>query len=187
VCTAVEAFAFLFAALCVDVDHNGVDNSYHRKQGTPIAVQCMSMLVMSGKVMHLTLVLVHNSSVLEHHHAAVAWNLLNDADIEILAALTATEARSVQTTVNECILGMLTSKQAMSCDLNAVKFALATDWMRHPALLTRLTVWRCLPFANALSVSTCARTKTSTYTSFRAGLTSVNSCLPACCTRPTCV
>ena len=40
VCTPIEAFAYLLAALCVDVDHNGVDNSYHCKQGTPLAVQC---------------------------------------------------------------------------------------------------------------------------------------------------
>eukprot|EP00045_Choanoeca_perplexa_P012445 m.135839 g.135839 ORF g.135839 m.135839 type:complete len:185 (-) comp16007_c0_seq7:89-643(-) len=60
----------------------------------------------------------HYTSVLEHHHASVAWTLLQDEELGILSALAAAEQQVLQATLFQCLL--------------------ATDHARHNALLAQL-------------------------------------------------
>lgn len=60
-----ELLALLLAALCHDVEHDGVNNSYH--------VSTMSEFALR----------YNDISVLENHHARVAYNMLFESDFQI--------------------------------------------------------------------------------------------------------
>mmetsp|Transcript_5836 Transcript_5836/g.8013 ORF Transcript_5836/g.8013 Transcript_5836/m.8013 type:complete len:422 (+) Transcript_5836:123-1388(+) len=62
----LEIAAFLLAALCHDLDHPGLNNDYHIKKGLPLAIR------------------YNDSSVLENHHAAKMFQLLEDVRMSIL-------------------------------------------------------------------------------------------------------
>lgn len=55
---SIDRLALLLAGLCHDVDHPGVNNAYESNALTPLAIQ------------------YNDASVLEHHHAAVMFELL---------------------------------------------------------------------------------------------------------------
>eukprot|EP01116_Phalansterium_solitarium_P020028 TRINITY_DN5788_c0_g1_i1.p1 TRINITY_DN5788_c0_g1~~TRINITY_DN5788_c0_g1_i1.p1 ORF type:complete len:1275 (+),score=428.42 TRINITY_DN5788_c0_g1_i1:108-3932(+) len=66
----VEILAILVAALCHDVDHGGVNNAYHVKAQTPLAL------------------LYKDMSVLETHHCSRAITMLSETENDIFSGLT---------------------------------------------------------------------------------------------------
>jgi hypothetical protein len=65
----LEMFAILVASLCHDADHGGLNNAYHVKAQTPLAL------------------LYKDMSVLETHHCSKAISLLSETENDILASL----------------------------------------------------------------------------------------------------
>lgn len=95
----VQIFALIIAAACHDVEHNGVNNAFHVRCMTPVAV-------------------MHNDrSVLENHHCAVMWALLQRPDTNILSGLDAEQLKAFREMVTEMILGtdMSLRKRLLDC------------------------------------------------------------------------
>lgn len=99
--TQMDIFGMLVAALCHDIDHPGLNNTFQINSKSPLAV------------------LYNDLSVLENHHCARAFYLLNDPKNNILSGLTPAECKEFRRTVVSAIL--------------------ATDMTTHFELLTRFT------------------------------------------------
>jgi len=67
--TPLEIFAMLVSAGAHDMEHNGVNNTFHVNSMSPIAI------------------LYNNRSVLENHHCSAAWTLLQEDESNILQGL----------------------------------------------------------------------------------------------------
>jgi len=85
--TPLEIFSMLIAAGAHDVEHNGVNNAFHVKLMTPVAI------------MH------NDQSVLENHHCTVAWTLVQHRKTNIISGLSPTEQREFRTMMVQIILG----------------------------------------------------------------------------------
>eukprot|EP00743_Colponemidia_sp_Colp-15_P003686 GILK01003978.1.p1 GENE.GILK01003978.1~~GILK01003978.1.p1 ORF type:complete len:424 (+),score=90.03 GILK01003978.1:3-1274(+) len=82
----LEMFAFLIAALCHDINHNGLTNAYHVNAQTDLAI-------------------LHNDqSVLENHHCAYLFQLLRQPNCNILGSLKQSEFRHVRKIIISSIL-----------------------------------------------------------------------------------
>ena len=65
----IEIFALLLASICHDVDHQGLNNAFHRKAQTPLGI------------------LYHERPVMEMHHIATALSLMSIPEHDILEGL----------------------------------------------------------------------------------------------------
>lgn len=99
--TLMDIFAMMVAALCHDIDHPGLNNTFQVNSKSPLAI------------------LYNDLSVLENHHCARAFYILNDLKNNILSGLTLLEYKEFRRTVVSAIL--------------------ATDMTTHFELLTRFT------------------------------------------------
>ncbi len=99
--TQIERMAVLTSALVHDIQHPGLNNAYQVNAGTELAL------------------LYNDQSVLEHHHCATAFRLLQDPRHNIFCNLSRSEHRSLRNHVTNCVL--------------------ATDMTRHFAMIERFT------------------------------------------------
>jgi len=65
----LDVAALLFSALCHDLGHPGLNNSYQRNKGTPLAIR------------------YNDASVLENYHCSLAFETVKCPDLDILSAL----------------------------------------------------------------------------------------------------
>lgn len=72
----IEIYALMLSALFHDLEHPGLNNAYHVKAGTELALR------------------FNDQSVLENHHCVVAFSLLREHDI--FAPLSSSDRRSVR-------------------------------------------------------------------------------------------
>eukprot|EP00439_Symbiodinium_sp_Y106_P084740 s202_g26.t1 len=84
--TATQGFGLLVAALCHDIDHPGVTNSYLIRLQDDLALR------------------YNDNSVLENHHASVACTLLRDERTAIGSGLAKEEQVVFRKTIIKCIL-----------------------------------------------------------------------------------
>ena len=84
--TPLETFALMIAAFCHDLEHPGLNNAYQVKAKSKLAIQ------------------YEDQSVLEYHHAACAFRILEQEDSKIGDGLTAEEFIKLKTVVVESIL-----------------------------------------------------------------------------------
>ncbi|CAJ1396913.1 unnamed protein product [Effrenium voratum] len=84
--SATQGFGMLVAALCHDIDHPGVTNSYLMKQQDDLALR------------------YNDVSVLENHHAAVACTILRDGATNIAQGMDSAEQGIFRKTIIKCIL-----------------------------------------------------------------------------------
>jgi len=98
--TPLEVFAALFASSIHDVDHPGVTNQYLINTSSDLAL------------------MYNDESVLENHHLAVAFKLLQNPGCDILACLSA--------------------KQRQTMRKMTIDMVLATDMSKHMSLLADL-------------------------------------------------
>lgn len=96
----VEIFATIFAAAIHDVDHPGLTNPYLINTGSELAI------------------MYNDESVLENHHLAVAFKLLQNDSRDILSNLNKKQRQSFRKTVIDMVL--------------------ATDMSKHMSLLAEL-------------------------------------------------
>lgn len=73
--TGIGALALLIGALCHDLNHPGMGNSFQIAAQTPYALQ------------------YNDSSPLENHHIALAWSIVRKPECDIFAALSAEEKK----------------------------------------------------------------------------------------------
>lgn len=84
--TEVELLAMLIAALCHDLDHNGLTNAFHVNSRSELA-------------------LVYNDkSVLENHHAHITFEILLEKSCNIVENLEETEFKRLREIIINCIL-----------------------------------------------------------------------------------
>jgi cAMP-specific phosphodiesterase 4 len=102
--TPLEVLAALLASTVHDVDHPGTTNQYLVTTGSELAI------------------MYNDESVLENHHLAVAFKLLQLPECDILAGLS--------------------SKQRTSVRKMMIDMVLATDMSKHMSLLADLKVRR---------------------------------------------
>lgn len=76
--TPLEKLSLCMAAVCHDIRHPGLSNAFHINARTPLAL------------------LYNDQSVLEHHHAASAFRILERPDLNILGSLSTGEYRAVR-------------------------------------------------------------------------------------------
>jgi len=81
----LEKMAVLISAICHDLDHPGLTNSF----------QSNSQSKLTSKF---------SSSFLENHHASLLWELLLIPEADFLNCLSAEDYMYVRKTINECIL-----------------------------------------------------------------------------------
>jgi len=98
--TPLEVLAAILASSIHDVDHPGVTNQYLINTSSELAL------------------MYNDESVLENHHLAVAFKLLQDPNCDILANLSA--------------------KQRTTCRKMVIDMVLATDMSKHMSLLADL-------------------------------------------------
>lgn len=84
--TATQGFGLLVAALCHDIDHPGVTNSYLIRLQDDLALR------------------YNDNSVLENHHASVACTLLRDERTAVGSGLAKEEQVVFRKTIIKCIL-----------------------------------------------------------------------------------
>lgn len=84
--TDEDVFAALFAATIHDYDHPGINNSFHIKAGTYLAI------------------LYNDRSVLENRHVSSVFELMKLPKFNVLAGLTEEQRRDVRDTVVEMVL-----------------------------------------------------------------------------------
>nr|CAB3264744.1 high affinity cGMP-specific 3',5'-cyclic phosphodiesterase 9A-like [Phallusia mammillata] len=84
--TTLQLTILLVACICHDLDHPGLNNLYQEKAHTELSV------------------LYHNCSPLEHHHCAVAFQLLSANDLNIFGNLEQTQFDEVSHIVIQLIL-----------------------------------------------------------------------------------
>ncbi len=82
----LDIFATLVAALCHDIDHGGLNNAFHVKAQTPLAL------------------LYKDTSVLETHHCSRAISILSEVDNDILSELSEEQVSSLWKTLISAIL-----------------------------------------------------------------------------------
>ncbi|CAG0912881.1 unnamed protein product [Notodromas monacha] len=98
--TNLEVLAAVFAGAIHDVDHPGLTNQYLINTGSELAI------------------MYNDESVLENHHLAVAFKLLQDPNLDIFANFT----KKQRTTLRKMVIDMV----------------LATDMSKHMSLLADL-------------------------------------------------
>jgi hypothetical protein len=81
-----DIFALLVSALTHDVNHPGLNNAYAIKTKSALAI------------------LYNNESVLEHHHIALTFSLMNSDESNILERWCSKDREAFQTLVTQCIL-----------------------------------------------------------------------------------
>ena len=82
----LDIFVLLVSTLVHDVDHNGLNNSFHINSQSPLAV------------------LYNDISVLENHHCSFANKLLGRTENNIFANMEAEEQHSARTRMISCVL-----------------------------------------------------------------------------------
>ncbi|GBG26248.1 cAMP-specific 3',5'-cyclic phosphodiesterase [Hondaea fermentalgiana] len=82
----VQAFGLMIAAFCHDLEHPGLNNAFQVKAETKLAK------------------MYEGRSVLESHHCACAFGILQDDSSNILRNMNETEASDIRQIVLECIL-----------------------------------------------------------------------------------
>jgi cAMP-specific phosphodiesterase 4 len=88
----VEILALLLAGLCHDVDHTGRNNAFEINKGTDLAI------------------LYHDVSVLEQHHAATAFFILNNPKYNILSRIGLEDRKTIRKLMIDSILATDMSK-----------------------------------------------------------------------------
>ena len=88
VLSKLELLALFLAALGHDIDHPGVTNAFLCNSYAPLAL-CYN-----------------DESVLENHHAATTWTLLNDSRNDVLGGLAVEERKQVRNLIIKSILAM---------------------------------------------------------------------------------
>ena len=101
VLSKLELLALFLAALGHDIDHPGVTNAFLCNSYAPLAL-CYN-----------------DESVLENHHAATTWTLLNDSRNDVLGGLAVEERKTVRNLI--------------------IKSILATDMAHHSHMVKHLT------------------------------------------------
>ena len=96
----LERLGLLTAALCHDLDHRGYNNAFEVNAGTPLAI------------------MYNDQSVLENHHASLAYHILNKTETGIFLHLPAPDQK---------LLRKLIVKSILSTDM-AVHFELMTHF-----------------------------------------------------------
>ncbi|PRP78206.1 3'5'-cyclic nucleotide phosphodiesterase family protein, partial [Planoprotostelium fungivorum] len=84
--TPLDILATLIAAMCHDIDHGGLNNAFHVKAQTPLAL------------------LYKDTSVLETHHCSRAISILSEVDNDILSELSEEQMASLWKTMISAIL-----------------------------------------------------------------------------------
>jgi class 3 adenylate cyclase/GNAT superfamily N-acetyltransferase len=92
---ATERFCLLIGGLCHDLKHPGLNNVYQVNARTPLAM------------------LYNDQSVLEHHHAATCFRILEDPKCNILANLTTQEYKAVRAAITGGILAVKSTPQTI--------------------------------------------------------------------------
>lgn len=87
--TDLECFTLLATALVHDLDHMGVNNSFHLKTDSPLGI----LSSVSG-----------NNSVLEVHHCNLAIEILEEADANIFSGLSNEDRRAAFKSMIESVL-----------------------------------------------------------------------------------
>ncbi len=82
----LEILSILTAALCHDVQHPGLNNSYHVSAQTPVAV------------------VYNDQSVLENFHTAVTFSILSNPDTNIFSNLTRKQYQQVRRSIVHMVL-----------------------------------------------------------------------------------
>ncbi|KAJ9453773.1 Dual 3prime [Diplonema papillatum] len=96
----IDMFTVLVSALCHDIDHMGLNNSFLLKVETPLGVLSAS----SG-----------SKSVLEVHHCNIAIEILQNADYNILSGCSTPQTKEIWKTLIESILATDMARHGELC------------------------------------------------------------------------
>ncbi|KNC53238.1 cAMP-specific 3',5'-cAMP phosphodiesterase 4 [Thecamonas trahens ATCC 50062] len=135
--SSLEIFAGIIACLVHDFGHPGVNNNFLIAVSSPLAIR------------------YNDSSVLESHHCAAAYTLLQDPALNILSNLTSKQRTSVRSVVTTMILAtdmakhfeLLSKFNAQLTGLKAEAAAGSFDSNDSKALVLRLVV-KCCDISN---------------------------------------
>ena len=115
-CTPLERFAFLVAALCHDLEHNGLNNAFHSNSQSSLAIRCTSGRLLARATCPkpcyafpcLLAYLDHSAdndrSILENHHSATAFEIMLDEAIKLTSVLSPSDYKLFRKIVVESIL-----------------------------------------------------------------------------------
>ena len=84
--TAMDIFTMMVAAVCHDVDHNGLNNNFHINSQSPLAL------------------LYNDQSILENHHCSFACKILARTENNLFANLGTKESKNARSKLIQCIL-----------------------------------------------------------------------------------
>uniref|UniRef100_A0A7S1Q1G9 Phosphodiesterase n=1 Tax=Neobodo designis TaxID=312471 RepID=A0A7S1Q1G9_NEODS len=121
----LECFVLLVVALVHDLDHMGLNNSYHFKTESPLGILSSA----SG-----------NTSVLEVHHCNLAIEILDDKKNDVFAGLSATLRAQAIRSLIDCVLATDMAKhgdlvEAIDKTLGDSSFDKGNDAHRRLAML----------------------------------------------------
>lgn len=105
--TELDCFVLMITTLVHDLDHMGVNNSFHLKTDSPLGILSSA----SG-----------NSSVLEVHHCNLAIEILQDPASNIFAGLTSSDLSDAYRSMIDCVLATdMARHKTLVDDWNVVK------------------------------------------------------------------
>eukprot|EP00730_Choanoeca_flexa_P005759 TRINITY_DN12015_c0_g2_i1.p1 TRINITY_DN12015_c0_g2~~TRINITY_DN12015_c0_g2_i1.p1 ORF type:complete len:590 (+),score=170.01 TRINITY_DN12015_c0_g2_i1:104-1771(+) len=85
-CTPLERFAYLVAALCHDLEHNGLNNAFHANSQSKLAIR------------------YNDKSILENHHCATAFEIMLDDEVRLTSVLSPDDYKVFRRIIVETIL-----------------------------------------------------------------------------------
>ena len=141
--TELDLFALIIIGLLHDVDHMGLNNSFHLKAETPLGI----LISASG-----------SSSVLEVHHCTIAIEILQDPRSNILCNLSEEQVKQVYKVMTSAILGTDLTRHKQVCrDFDELEGKYDKECLEHRIkLMTMLTI--VADVSNAYKPFSIART-----------------------------
>ena len=108
--TPLETLSAIFASAVHDVDHPGLTNQYLINTSEPLLLLCRWLrlkleLLSAGSELAL---MYNDESVLENHHLAVAFKLLQNPDCDIFVNL----SRKQKQTLRKMVIDMVSEDQS---------------------------------------------------------------------------
>lgn len=98
--TELESFGLVIAALCHDLDHPGLNNSYQVNRQTPLALR------------------FNDASCLENMHSALCFSILRKSGCDIFSGIDETDQASIRKVIIGCIINTdMTYHFALKSDL----------------------------------------------------------------------
>nr|XP_002126195.3 high affinity cGMP-specific 3',5'-cyclic phosphodiesterase 9A-like isoform X1 [Ciona intestinalis]XP_026689687.1 high affinity cGMP-specific 3',5'-cyclic phosphodiesterase 9A-like isoform X1 [Ciona intestinalis] len=137
--TILQIGILLVACICHDLDHPGLSNLYQRKAHTELSV------------------LYNNSSPLEHHHCAIAFQILSDQDLNIFINLSQKQFSEVSHIIIQLILATDMAIHDQLCNKfnSIIKQGFCVNNPEHMMALQKILI-KCCDISNEVRPLTCS-------------------------------